>query len=507
MSVKIQFVAQMQPAKGVSEIQFVAQRESGAKTSAPSWIYSNAELADLFPKGAANSFQGKSGQVAFFPQFDRKNKTHLLVGGLGSTKEFNEVFGLDIFRKLGANLVQKINAEKISSVQIDLGFFSDLGAETTARRYEAFFEGITLGNYSIEKALAKASSPTPLKIFLIAKDKVELEKIKDAASDALDVGECVELTRRWSNHPSNIGTPAFYASEAVKLARTHGIKAKVLSRKDCEKEGMGLFLSVGTGCSRESKLVVLEYKPKKFNKTVALVGKGVTFDSGGISIKPSMRMEDMKHDMTGAATLFSALLLLARRKAPVHVVTVLGFTENMPSGLATQPGNVFKTRNGKTVEVINTDAEGRLVLADALDYAQDFKPDLIIDAATLTGAALVALGKICTAVLTNREELGNRFRKVADALGEKSWQLPLYPEYLEDLKSDYADLKNSANDGYGGTIRGGIFLKEFIKNDTPWIHLDIAGVAYDVRHLAYCPKRGGTGLNVRSVARFVEEYV
>jgi leucyl aminopeptidase len=283
----------------------------------------------------------------------------------------------------------------------------------------------------------------------------------------------------------------------------------VLSEKDAEREKMGLFLGVGQGSEREGKIVIVEYNPKgatKTAKTIALVGKGITFDSGGISIKPSMRMEDMKHDMTGAATVMGAIILASILKVPNRVVTIMGFTENMPSGSAITPGNILTSRAGKTVEIINTDAEGRLILADLLDYAQDMKPDAIIDAATLTGAVSIALGKQCCAILGNDESLIESVRRAGEVAGERIWQLPLYDEYFEDMKSDYADMKNSCNDSYGGTIRGAMFLKQYIRKGVRWAHLDIAATANSVAHHSYIPKRGATGTYVRTLAQFAAEF-
>ena len=329
-------------------------------------------------------------------------------------------------------------------------------------------------------------------------------------------GEAVRVTRDWSNEPSNIGTPSYYAGEAKRLAQQFGLKCRILSEQEAKREKMGLFLGVGQGSVQENRLVVVEYSPKnlkkspkengKNGKTIALVGKGVTFDSGGISIKPSAKMEDMKHDMTGAATVMGAILLASQWKVPNRVIAVMAFVENMPDGEAIQPGNILTARNGKTVEVINTDAEGRLVLADALDFAQDFKPDAVIDVATLTGAVSVALGKYCCGILGNDEELIGAIQRAGEAHGERIWQLPLFDEYFDDLKSDYADMKNSANDSNGGTIRGAMFLKQFIRKKTLWAHLDIASTAYNLGHSSYLPKKGASGAYVRTLARFVADF-
>ena len=272
---------------------------------------------------------------------------------------------------------------------------------------------------------------------------------------------------------------------------------------------MDLFLAVSEGSDREARVVILEYTPKsgaKAAKTVSFVGKGVTFDSGGISIKPSGRMEDMKHDMTGAATMLGATLLAARAGVKNNLITVLVFCENMPSGNATQPGNVIRARNGKTVEIINTDAEGRLILADALDLAQDYKPDVIVDSATLTGACSIALGKLCSALFSNNDKLTKQIMTASENAQEALWELPMWDEFFEDMKSNYADMMNSCNDSYGGTIRGAVFLKQFIREGQKWAHVDLANRAYDQGYLPYNPRKGASGVYVRTFAQFVQDY-
>jgi len=253
----------------------------------------------------------------------------------------------------------------------------------------------------------------------------------------------------------------------------------------------------------------LEYKPKtvsKKTKTVVLVGKGVTFDSGGISLKPSPRMEEMKHDMTGAATLMGTIVLAAKLKSPNRIVAILAFTENMPAGNAVKPGDVVTSRSGKTVEIQNTDAEGRLVLADVLDYAEKFKPDVMLDAATLTGAVAIALGKQCCAVMGTDQKVVDQLVSLGAEMNERIWQLPLYDDYIDDMRSEYADLKNIGGARMAGTIKGGIFLKQFVKSSIPWAHLDIACTAWDMGHVPYHPKKGASGAHVRTLARFVSEY-
>lgn len=382
-------------------------------------------------------------------------------------------------------------------------------------RIRAFAEGLVLGAYQFVKhksgGASKGAYSGPSRLVFIVAGKAEKSRLEAELRLVRAIAVAVNVTRDWSNEPSNIGTPEFFAAESKRMAREYGLKCKVLSERDCAREKMGLFLGVGQGAEREGKIVVLEYQPKKTRgarkaKTIALVGKGVTFDSGGISIKPSMRMEEMKHDMTGAATVMGATLLAAAWGVPNRIVSVMAFTENMPDAAAIQPGNVLTSRAGKTVEIINTDAEGRLVLADALDYVQDFRPDAIVDVATLTGAVSVALGKLCCGIMGNEDTLIGALLQAGEHNGERIWQLPLFDEYFEDLKSDTADMKNSANDSYGGAIRGAIFLKQFIRKGVRWAHLDIASTSTNLGHLPYYPRRGASGAYVRTLARFSADF-
>ncbi len=487
----------------------VFQESGGAGKKALSLKGAYAPLVDRYRKG--ETFSGGSGSLQFVPFGGKKGAQHVLFVGIGQVTEVN----LEKLRVAGGHVWNRLVAEKTKAAAIQLdalleakGLPKDIEGLQLAR---AFAEGMVLAAYSINTyKSAKSDKDAPaMRLTFLTKDKALKAKLDTELEQVAAVGDAVHVTRNWSNEPSNIGTPEYFANEAKRLASEYGLKFRMLTEAQAIQEKMGLFIGVGLGSDREGRVVVLEYTPKKtdaLTKTVALVGKGVTFDSGGISIKPSMRMEDMKHDMTGAATIMGAILLAARWKVKNKVIAVLAFTENMPNGSAIQPGNVLTARSGKTVEIINTDAEGRLILADVLDYAQDMKPDVVIDAATLTGAVSVALGKYCCGIMGNDEELIAKLRAVGASNGERIWQLPLYDEYFDDLKSEYADMKNSANDGLGGTIRGAIFLKQFIRKGVPWAHLDIAATAYGVTHLSYLPKRGASGTYVRTLAQFAAEY-
>jgi leucyl aminopeptidase len=458
---------------------------------------------------AKNKIFTGSAKSTYFIRASYIEKTNLLVAGLGSKK----IFSPEIARQTGAVIYNKLSSEKVTSFGLDI---DDLLKSAPKGQVENFLgaliEGFLLATYTFNK---HRTGPKPVEkiasVSLVSKDKKNEAWLNKIAERAMITADCVFVSRNFSNEPSNIGTPEFFAAELQKFSKKFGIKCTVMTEADCKKEKMNLFLSVSAGSDREARVVIMEYTPKtgaKSAKTVSLVGKGVTFDSGGISLKPGMRMEDMKMDMTGAATMVGATLMAARLGAKNKLVTIVAFTENMPNGIATQPGNVITARNGKTVEIINTDAEGRLVLADALDLAQDYKPDVVVNSATLTGACSIALGKLASALFSNDEKLTRQIFAVTDKTEEKLWELPVWDEYIDDMKaaSSAADFANVANDSNGGTIRGAVFLKQFIREGQKWAHIDLANRAYDQGYLPYNPKKGACGVYVRTFAEFVMGY-
>ena len=320
-----------------------------------------------------------------------------------------------------------------------------------------------------------------------------------AAGSAIAEGH--SLARTLGMMPGNLCTPDFLASTAQDIAARHGMKVTVLGRAEMEKEGMGSLLCVAQGTPEDPKLIALEYSGGAAGAApVALVGKGLCFDSGGISIKPAQGMEWMKFDMCGAAGVLGAMEAIARLALPINVVGLIGSTTNMLSGTSFKPGDVVKSLSGKFIEIINTDAEGRLVLADVLSYASRFKPAAVIDAATLTGACVIALGHTATGVLGNNADLVEEVLRAGTRAGEPGWQLPMWDDYKELIKSDVADIKNSGGRP-AGTISAALFLAEFA-GDYPWVHLDIAGTAYTESDLATVP-RGPTGVPVGIFVEFV----
>jgi leucyl aminopeptidase len=316
----------------------------------------------------------------------------------------------------------------------------------------------------------------------------------------------IQLSRDLANRPANDLTPEALASAAREVCEeVKGLRVTVLADKELQKEKMGGILAVAKGSVEEPRLIVLEHRPKKPKKSVVLVGKGVTFDSGGISIKPALGMDNMKYDMSGAATVVGIMRAVAELELPLKVVGLIPTAENMPSGTALKPGDIITTSSGKTVEVDNTDAEGRLLLADALHYADRFNPDIIIDFATLTGACVVALGHEAAGMMGNDEELLTKLQKLGEKVGERVWPLPLYDEYLSYLKSEWADLKNTGS-RWGGVVTAGTFLKQFVPDKVAWAHMDIAGVGYHEKEHNGLPK-GAAGFGIVLTVEFLQSLL
>ena len=373
---------------------------------------------------------------------------------------------------------------------------------------EAMTEGIALASYSFDK-YKEAKEPATKKIeevtILINSDSLRFQSVVEKANLIV---EAVNFARDISNLPPNDCPPAHLASIAVSLAQDYGIKVRVMDRYELENMGMGGIVAVGKGSNNPPKLIVLEYTgasdPQQ--KPYLLVGKAVTFDTGGISIKPSEKMDEMKFDKCGGCTVLAIIRAVASMKLAVNVVGIVPSVENMPSATSYRPGDIIRMYNGKSVEVLNTDAEGRMILADALAYGiVTHSPKAVIDLATLTGAAVIALGANVAAVVGSNKQLIDRLRKLSDRTGEKMWELPLYEEYHEQIKSTYADIKNIGGRA-GGAITAAAFLSNFV-NDVPWVHIDIAGTAWmqEGTHEKSYNHKGASGFGVRTLVKLLME--
>jgi leucyl aminopeptidase len=437
-------------------------------------------------------FTGKKDQTVEIPCTEEVKPARLLLIGLGK-----EPIGENEVRLLAAKAGRFAIGAKASSLALELPAVS--GAERAAA------EGVVLGSYRFTKYMTGDRLPKVQleKVTLVIAGKVSKEA-KDAAVVGQQVGEAVCMARDLINEPPNELYPEKLAAFAVEMCKSRGLQVTVLDRPALEKKGMKLIIAVGRGSRRDPRLIHMIYKPEgaPAKKKIVFVGKGLTFDTGGICIKPAPGMEEMKGDMGGAANVVALMAAVAAVKPNIEVHGIIGSAENMPDGDAYRPGDIFGSYDGKTVEIINTDAEGRLVLADVLAYGRELKPDLMIDNATLTGACVVALGPTVSGYFANRDEAAERFRKAAKTAGEAMWQLPLVEDLREGLKSDWADLKHVA-DRWGGAISAALFLREFV-GETPWIHVDIAGPSMANKANGIYSK-GGTGQGVLTFLRVVDD--
>lgn len=364
--------------------------------------------------------------------------------------------------------------------------------------------GAVQGSYGPGLLKSEPARFAPREIVCVAPPSAPQDDVRRAVRRAEVEGEAVRLARELVNLPPSDLYPERFADRARETAQRCGVELVVFDEKRLEEERMGALLAVGRGSDRPPRLVVLRYVHGGSRPTLGLVGKGVTFDSGGLSLKASESMEDMKCDMAGAAAVLGAVQAIAGLQIPVNVIGVLAVVENMPSGRAMKLGDVLRTRAGKTIEVLNTDAEGRLILADALAYAVDSGANHLVDVATLTGACMVALGTEVAGLMGNDNGWVQRVLAAADRAGEKVWQLPLFPHYGELIKSDVADMKNTGGTRYGGAITAAKLLEEFV-GGVPWAHLDIAGPAWAERESA-TRDAGGTGCFVRTLTALAEQY-
>ena len=440
-------------------------------------------------------FTGVVGQAVLLHGGGRLGAEHLLLVGLGEKRGSCA----ETLRRAVGWGVRRLKGARLTSCSIVLDDSCGPLPESAAAAYA----GCLLADYGFDgyKTDPDALVPPITAVTLLLPGKFDREQVEDALSAAEQISVGVRLARDLVNEPCNIATPAYIAAVAEKTARESGFLCRVMLEDEIRSLGMGGLLAVSRGSVERPHCLVLEYSPLGEGVApVALVGKGVTFDSGGISLKPREGMERMKDDMSGAAAVIGAFTAVARLGLPVNLVGVVPLTENLPDGMAYKPGDVVTTMAGKTVEIVNTDAEGRMILCDALHYALRYKPKAMIDLATLTGACLVALGYEASGMFGNNETLQRDLKRAGEVVGERLWEMPLWEEYGELMKSDIADLKNSGG-SYAGSISAAWFLKQFVAK-TRWVHLDIAGTAWEEKGVHYRPK-GATGIGVRLLVEYL----
>jgi leucyl aminopeptidase len=443
---------------------------------------------------AKEEFTGKKDQSLSIPMLGRGPSERLVLIGLG---EKTAVGDGDV-RALAAKAARLTNVDR--SAHLVLGIPIEL-----QEHLRAAAEGLELGAYRFTKYLTGDRRPkTELDEVTVAIAHKPGAKTKRAIELGQRVALAINQARDLSNEPGNALPPEGLAAAAQAVAKEHDLKIHVFDHKEILRRGMKLIDAVGRGSVHEPRFVHIEYVPKKAKKRLVFVGKGITFDSGGVSIKPAAGMGEMKHDMSGAANVIGLMDAVAVLQPEVEVHGIVACAENMPDGNAYRPGDVWGSLDGKTVEIINTDAEGRLLLADALAYARTLAPDLLVDNATLTGACVVALGTTCSGYYASNDATAELFRRAVKASGEQMWQLPLLEDLREQLKSEVADIKQTG-DRFGGSITAALFLREFIGEAKHWVHVDIAGPASTERLLGWAQSKGATGHGVLTFLALVEQ--
>ncbi len=462
-------------------------------------IHDNKVIASLVNKvKKINEFKGEKGDEVVLYNLPEVKAERVIFLGLGKFAKVD----METLRDMAGKAVKGVIKKKLSEVLITVPSAKKINEEI-ALVLEALLEGAYLGNHLFDK-YKKDKKRKPLKKINFHVEPDEARKYNKLPSRVATICQGTMLAREWVSTPPNEKRPERFTRSIVRRAKKEQLKVSVFGEKELKHKKFGALLAVAAGSQSKPRMVVLEYAPRGVKKTVALVGKGVTFDSGGINLKPSGSLEEMKMDMSGAATVAATLITAAKLKPRIKLIGIVPIVENMPSGNAYRPGDIIHSYDGKTVEIGNTDAEGRLILIDAISYAiKKYKPETLIDMATLTGACVVALGEKIAGAFSFDDRLAEAILSSGEKTHERCWRMPLPEDYKELLKSEFADLKNIGSTRYGGAITAALFLSEFV-GDTRWAHIDIAGPAYIKKESSYCGA-GGTGFGVRLLFDLLEK--
>jgi leucyl aminopeptidase len=475
-------------------VAFIAQERNSRKPE-PVLKPFGAKLTRILE---LEEYKGKEGEVFLYHTERKIRAPRLMLVGLGESKKLS----LEAYRRAASTAAKSARDAHAGTV----AFLLPPGPHSAAEKATALAEGAALGLYRYDKYLTGAGEKKGRlrEAVIAAEDDATVRELKKALATAKIICEATCFARDLENAPPNELYPETLAAAAKASAAAHGFRITVWDKKRIEQQGFGGLLAVNSGSNRPARFLIMEHNSgNDALPTIVLVGKGVTFDAGGISIKPANGMSEMKMDMGGAAAVIGTMEAASRLKLPVHLVGLVPTTENLLGGSAMRPGDIITHYGGKTSEVDNTDAEGRLILADALAYAGRYKPAAVIDLATLTGACVVALGNHATGMMGNDGGIMARLKTAGEQTFERVWELPLYEEYEKQIKSDVADVKNVGG-RWGGAITAALFLKRFI-GDYKWVHLDIAGTAILEENFPYCP-RGGSGVGVRLLVEFLKNW-
>ncbi|MFH1631609.1 MAG: leucyl aminopeptidase [bacterium] len=459
-------------------------------------------LGKLFKAAEARGFKGKAGQKMLFPAPDAVDAEFVLVVGLGKLER-----GIsETIREAAGSIVKTAKQLGLSTVAMEL-FGEDDEDYAPNQNAQAIAEAALLADYKFAQYKKLKNNTIIDRVTIVAENGNDARRAIKGIELAEKIVDGVIVARNLVNAPAQVMSPAKLVEVALDIAKKSNkcIRTKILTREQCEKKHMNAFLAVAEGSDREPKFIHMVYNPERAKKKIALVGKGITFDSGGLSLKPANAMETMKCDMAGAASVLGVFATLASLKPNIEVHGIIAATDNMPSSKAIKPGDIVRASNKKTIEILNTDAEGRLALADSLVYAAKLQPDAIIDLATLTGACMVALGEEIAAVTSNNAKLTILLLDSANSTGEKMWELPLEKNYKKLIESDIADLRNIGKSNYGGVLTAALFLQNFVPDDVAWAHIDIAGPAFAERPITSYIGKGGTGFGVRTLLKLIDE--
>lgn len=452
---------------------------------------SGSYLTEILRRG---DLEGSLGKTLVLHNVPKIPADRVMLVGLGRERDFHEA----AYRSAVSAAAKALKATGASDVTICL---TDLPLRKRDTDWKVEHAVLSLMDVAYRFDKLKSKQPeakrTLKKVVLHVARRSEIPPGEIAIERGVAIAEGISLAKDLSNLPGNHCTPTYLAEQAVELGKRHGIKVEVLEQKDCEKLGMGAFLAVARGSKQPPKFIVMEYHGgKRDQPPVVLVGKGLTFDTGGISIKPAAEMDEMKYDMCGGASVLGAMKAIALMRLPLNVVGAVPATENMPGGNAIKPGDVVTTMSGQTVEILNTDAEGRLILCDALTYVEKYKPAAVVDMATLTGAMVIALGHVASGLFANSDSLARELLQAGETAWDRAWHMPLWDDYQEALKSNFADMPNIGSRA-GGSITAACFLSRYTKS-YPWAHLDIAGTAWKSG-----AEKGATGRPVALLAHFL----
>lgn len=448
------------------------------------------------------NFKSQLGECLFF-RSKKEQDSHLLFVGLGDSKSLS----YESLRRAAACALKKLHSENSTINLIDLDSLS-LHFKKELSLAQALTEGLVMGEYHFDNYKTKADKKGPTKEFLLSYSSGAAKSYEQGLQAGQIIAESVNFSRVLGDTPGNLMTPTILAKEVESAAKNTKIKVTIWDKARIKKEKMGGLMGVALGSDQDPRFIIMEYKGAPASKKpICLVGKGLTFDSGGISIKPAQSMDEMKYDMCGGANVIGAILAIAKLKLKVNVKAYIPSTENMSGGSATKPGDILTIRNGKTVEVLNTDAEGRLILADALCVASEQKPQAIFDMATLTGAMVIALSNIHTGIFGNNDKLVDKVKQAGKESGELIWHMPLHSEHTKDIKGRHADLQNIGATRGAGSSTAAAFLQEFVADDIPWVHFDIAGTGWSTSNrLEYNPSKSASGVMIRTLVELAKKF-